>query len=175
MKLNNTIIFQGIMVLVWSIFMGVTAISIGVGAAFPPLNIIAKPFVCPNGQMIYNTDTFSTAPGTTYTEIGWYCVDSRSETKQTLDIFPMVLYSGFFYGLLVFAAALVIWYRGTLSKPAKSFPKPMPAYRAENYSYESERSGSSVERMNELKALRDSNSITEAEYQKKRAEILKDL
>ena len=31
--------------------MGVTAISIGVGALVPKLNLVAKPFVCPGGAI----------------------------------------------------------------------------------------------------------------------------
>lgn len=30
----------------WSIFMGVTVLSIGIGAAYPSVNLIARPFVC---------------------------------------------------------------------------------------------------------------------------------
>ena len=48
MKFNRSVLFW---VFMWSIFMGVTAISIGFGALFPSMNRIAKPFVCPRGEM----------------------------------------------------------------------------------------------------------------------------
>ena len=54
MKITTSTIGWGIAAFVWSIFMGVTALSIGVGAAFPPANLIAKPFVCLNGQMTFD-------------------------------------------------------------------------------------------------------------------------
>ncbi len=47
MKLKTSTL---IWVFIWSLFMGVTAISIGVGAAYPPLNYIAAPVVCPGGR-----------------------------------------------------------------------------------------------------------------------------
>ena len=37
------------------IFFGITLISIAGGAVYPPINIIAKPFVCPTAAMTYPT------------------------------------------------------------------------------------------------------------------------
>ncbi len=67
-----------IVLLVWSLFMGVTAISIGFGAAFPALNQIAGPFVCGNGQMRVDSTTYRPSPGTTVTTEDWMCVDNRT-------------------------------------------------------------------------------------------------
>ncbi len=68
--------------------MGVTAISIGFGVAFPPLNLIAKPFVCPAGKMALSEQTYNPYPGNTITTITWYCTDEASGTKTGLGIFP---------------------------------------------------------------------------------------
>ena len=54
----------------WSIFMGVTAISIGFGALYPPMNYVSKSFVCPNGQLDYVQTVSNPLPGTTYTQAG---------------------------------------------------------------------------------------------------------
>ena len=54
-----------IIVFIWSIFMGVTAISIGFGALYPPLNYIAKPIACPNGQLSFVQNVSNPIPGTT--------------------------------------------------------------------------------------------------------------
>src|SRR5258706_355639 len=54
MKIKTSTIIWLSLVFIWCIFMGVTAISIGLGALFTPMNLIAKPFVCPNGQMTYD-------------------------------------------------------------------------------------------------------------------------
>ena len=49
-------------------------------------------------------------PGTTITQIHWYCVDSKSGAKTTMAESAIHLYAGAFYGLLMFVAALIIWY-----------------------------------------------------------------
>ncbi len=51
-----------VVILIWFLFMGVTAISIGFGAAFPPLNLIAKPFVYPAGKMDLSEQTYILTP-----------------------------------------------------------------------------------------------------------------
>lgn len=92
---------------IWSLFMGITAIAIGFGAAFPPLNLIAGPFVCPSGQMQLTTQDYRPSPVETVTTLTWYCVDNGTGKKVELDIFPMVLYSGLIYGLLLFFAIFI--------------------------------------------------------------------
>lgn len=110
MKIKTNTITWLIVGFIWCIFMGVTAVSIGFGAMFPTLNLVAKPFICPTGQMNYQQVASNPLPGTTYTQVGWYCVDERSEQTTKLEIFPMSLYAGVIYGLLMFMAALIIWY-----------------------------------------------------------------
>ncbi len=111
MKITLRTVMWMILAFVWSIFMGVTAISIGIGAAFPPLNLVAKPFVCLDGQMNSETHVLSNPlPGTTYVQVTWYCVDKQTDTKTALEMFPMSLYSGAFYGFLLFVVVLIIWY-----------------------------------------------------------------
>ena len=51
MKFGKSTIGSLIGVFVWSIFMGVTAISIGLGTLLPQINYIAKPLACPTGQL----------------------------------------------------------------------------------------------------------------------------
>src|SRR2546425_9397403 len=100
MKFSAGTIAWHIAGVVWSIFMGIPFVSMGLGAAYPPLNLVAKPFVCPNGQMTFQKSTSNPLPGTTITRIGWYCLDSRSETATQLDIFPIALAAGPVYGLV---------------------------------------------------------------------------
>ncbi len=65
----------------WSLFMGVTTISIGIGAAFPPLNYIAAPFVCPGGTMSVDEQGYNPSPGTTVTTLTGYCTDGATGEK----------------------------------------------------------------------------------------------
>jgi hypothetical protein len=98
------------LVFIWFIFMGVTFVSFGLGALYPPINRIAQPFVCPNGLLSYIENTSNPMPGTTITQIGWYCVDSASGARTKMGLGPLHLYAGALYGLLMFVAASTIWY-----------------------------------------------------------------
>jgi uncharacterized membrane protein len=169
MKFNSETILWNVGVFIWSIFMGVTAVSIGLGAAFPPINLIAKPILCPRGQMTYEESTSNPMPGTSITQIGWYCVDGQSETATPLDIFSIALVAGPIYGLLIEAIVLIAqWFRGrnvTASQTVTAYTRQNRVSLAKD----------SVARMKELKELHAQGMISEAEYEQKRDEILKDL
>jgi hypothetical protein len=107
MKFNRVALFW---IFVWSIFMGVTAISIGFGALFPSMNRITKPLVCPRGEMELETQVYRPYPGSTITTLTWYCTDHETGERTELGLFPMSLYAGVFYGLLLFAAIILGWY-----------------------------------------------------------------
>jgi hypothetical protein len=92
---------------IWCIFMGVTVGSIGIGAAFPSANFIAGPFVCPGGQMQSSTQGYTVSPVETVTTVTMVCVDGKTGVKTELGLFPMVLYSGVIYGLLLFLIVLL--------------------------------------------------------------------
>lgn len=96
--------------LIWSLFMGITFVSMGLGALFPTLNKVAKPFVCPGGQMEINSQNYQVSPVEHVTTFTWYCVDEQSGTKTELNFFSINAYAGSFYGLLMFATGLTIWY-----------------------------------------------------------------
>ncbi len=99
-----------ILLLVWSLFMGVTAISIGVGAIFPALNGIAQPFVCSNGYMQVLTSTSHPQPGVTYTAEKYQCVDSRTGEARDVNQWSMFLINGLIYGTLLFAVIMLWWW-----------------------------------------------------------------
>jgi hypothetical protein len=109
MKINNRPIIW-LLVFFWFIFMGVTAVSYGFGALYPPLNKIAQPLVCPNGQMSVEENTSNPMPGTTITQIYWYCVDGKSDAQTKIVDTPIHLYAGAFYGLLLFVVTIILWY-----------------------------------------------------------------
>ena len=110
MKINSTTALWLSMGFFWCIFMGVTAISIGVGAMYPPLNYIAKPFVCPNGQLSFEQNVINPIPGTTQTTAVWICTDSKSGSQTSIDAIRMSVYAGPFYGLLLFVLICFFWY-----------------------------------------------------------------
>ncbi len=110
MKITGTTIMWIIGGFFWSIFMGVTGISIGFGALYPPLNYIAKPLACPNGQLSYVQNVSNPLPGTTYTTAGWTCTDSKTGSQTPIDAIRMSVYAGPFYGLLLFLVIFLVWY-----------------------------------------------------------------
>lgn len=84
-----------------SIFFGVVAISIGLGSAFPSINLIAKPFVCPNGQMTFDKNVSQPMPGETYATINWYCTDDSSGESVELAYSSIFSFAGIIYGIVL--------------------------------------------------------------------------
>src|SRR5512147_767468 len=123
MKLRGCGLFW---IFIWSIFMGITAISIGFGAMFPSMNRIAKPFICPRGEMELETQTYRPYPGSTITTLTWYCVDQETGERTELGIFPMSLYAGVIYGLLLFVAIVI---GASLYQKWNAYPKTPEAQK----------------------------------------------
>jgi hypothetical protein len=109
MKINSKML-TWLLVFIWFIFMGVTAVSYGFGALYPPLNQIAQSFVCPNGQMSVEQNTSNPVPGTTITQAHWYCSDGQPGASPKIVDTPVHLYAGAFYGVFMFIVAFILWY-----------------------------------------------------------------
>jgi hypothetical protein len=90
-----------ILALIFCLFMGVTAISFGGGALYPPINHVAQPFVCPAGKMAAQTTTRRGRNNKTYVETAWTCVEPSG--KQTpINALSVALYAGSIYGFALF-------------------------------------------------------------------------
>ena len=124
MKIKSGTIVWLIAGFIWSIFMGVTAVSIGLGSLYPALNkVAAGPFVCPGGQLQVNSQVDQVSPVETVTTLTWYCVDARSGAKTELNPFTSInLYAGVIYGLLIFLVVLIIWYFNRSSVVSRESP-----------------------------------------------------
>lgn len=119
MKNSTSTTIRFIVVFIWSWFMGITAVSIGFGTIFPIMNRVAKPFVCPGGQMELNSQNYQVSPVEHGTSLTWFCVDNYAETKTELNPFIINFYAGSFYGLLIGAAGLSGYYLYKRWDPAK--------------------------------------------------------
>lgn len=93
--------------LIFCIFMGVTGISLGFGTIYPPLNQVAKPFVCPDGEMSAQRSVTTVHAGKTVTEASWTCEDSSGK-KLPINKFMLTLYAGTIHGLLLFVFFWII-------------------------------------------------------------------
>lgn len=98
---NKSLITWLIICFVFSVFIGITGISIGLGSIYPNLNLIAKPFVCLSQEMSY-TQNVSEFGSETYWSATWFCGEAEIE-----NIF---LYAGSIYGLVLFVGLIVITY-----------------------------------------------------------------
>lgn len=194
MKLKKSVL---VWMLIWCLFMGVTAISIGFGALFPSMNLISKPFVCPRGEMSVEKQVYNPYPGTTITTLTWYCIDPQNGAKTEIGILPMSISAGLIYGFILFILVLIgMWIyakRFASNEPEAGYgainPSALRGREPEGFRDipgfghdplgESRKKGRTSEtalaRMKELKDLRAANMISESEYESKRAEILKDL
>jgi hypothetical protein len=110
MKLSTRTILWLIVGFIWCWFMGITAVSLGLGSLFPDINRVAQPFVCPGGQMEINSQNYQVSPVEDVTTLTWYCVDDHSGAKTELNPFIINIYAGSFYGLLIIVAALISLY-----------------------------------------------------------------
>jgi hypothetical protein len=110
MKIKTSTIIWLIVGFIWSWFMGITFVSIGLGSIFPGLNRIAQPFVCPGGQMELNSQNYQVSPVESGSTLTWYCVDAQAGTKTELNFFMINFYAGSFYGLLIIAGMVIARY-----------------------------------------------------------------
>jgi hypothetical protein len=165
-----------ILLLVWCLFMGVTAISIGFGAAFPPLNQIAGPFVCPNGQMRVDSQTYRPSPGTTVTTLDWQCVDRRTGEAQRINEMSMFLINGLIYGTLLFAIIMLWWWVATRRRArrvaARSAVDVSNSYTSVDLLPGAHATSLDTYELHELTRMYKEGQFSEKEYQRKRKEIL---
>ena len=101
--------------LVFCVFMGITAVSMGLGAVFPAINQIATPFVCPNGTLTAEARRYNPYPGKIVISAQWSCVDGRSRTP--LSLLSVASCAGSIYGLVLFLPVLFLMLRGKRSAP----------------------------------------------------------
>jgi hypothetical protein len=151
------------------LFFGITVISIGIGAVLTPLQSISAPFVC-GGPAELETQHYSYKPGQSGYTITWYCTDP--ETGEKVDrTFPLILASGVIYGVALGLVILAWGLTGgqTVLSSLGSGERSTPP-RARSIG-----SSDSAARLEKLRELRESGLITEAEYSKKKAEILEEL
>ncbi len=148
----------------WSLFMGVTAISIGVGALFPQLNYLAGPFACPGGTMSMDAQEYDPSPGTTVTTETWYCTNGATGAKNELSIWSISVPSGLIYGLLLF---LVILAGMQIAARRSARRSAAPESRA-RFARDSLTPSAQIE---ELEQLRRDNIIGEAEFLRRVQEI----
>ncbi len=141
--------------------MGVTAISIGVGALFPQLNYLAGPFACPGGTMSMDAQEYDPSPGTTVTTETWYCTNGATGAKNELSLWSISVPSGLIYGFLLFLVILL----GMQIVARRSAQKPVDRHAVgESRAGFVRDSLAPSAQIEELERLRSANIIGEEEF-----------
>jgi hypothetical protein len=147
-----------------SLFIGFVIFSVAAGAVFPSLHKLTAPLIC-RGDVQVESLKYSYKPG----QVGWenhiYCTANGVQKEITL---PAIGVTGLLASALIFVV-LVFQMRKSITLPG-NFGELATDLKPEN-----KKKGSALERMSELKKMRDENLITDAEYQMKKANIMKEL
>ena len=149
------ILFGTALFLGYAIF---TALSV---AFYPQITNITKPVLCDGNQTVNVTRT-NYRPGETYFNVTVAC-DGKNITPQAVMLTGLIASFVFFIILLIAARNYL------LADPAA--PAPLAAAGIPN----KEKGKTPLERMTELKAMRDQNLISQAEYERKKDDIMKEL
>lgn len=120
-KIKTSSLIIGIVIeLLFAIFIGFTT-GPSFGSHYPQLNLVAKPFVCPNGHMTYTNQNVQRYDET-YWAATWFCADKQSGIKTELDSNSVFRYASPLYISLwlaiFFILTYVYWYSST--GPAKN-------------------------------------------------------
>lgn len=153
-----------------SLFVGFVIISVAVGAVFPSLHKLAAPLIC-NGTVEVESIKYSYKPG----QVGWdnhiYC-NSKAGRKEIT--FPAIGVTGLIASAIMFVI-LGIWMRNSLFLPENFGVLANDLKPKKSSSGKNKKDGSALERLSELKKMYDEELITKDEYEKKKADIMKDL
>lgn len=145
-----------------SLFLGYAIFTAIVHAFLPAVNNISRPFLCA-GEYTIETVRSSYRPGETTWSHYIYC-DGRDITLQSVGLTGLIV-------SLVFFVILLFYFRNLLSA-SKDF-----GVLAADLKMSGKRSKgkSPLERMSGLKEMRNTNLISQVEYERKKEEIMKEL
>lgn len=148
-----------------SLFVGVIICSIGFGALVPAMHKLSAPLIC-RGEFEIVTTRYSVRPGETVWQHNIYCTDENGKREVT---FQSMAATGLLLSIPIFAFMFYSSRNGMFfSKNFGALVKP---------SARTSRTGeaSSLERLTELKKMRDADLISEAEYEGKKKEIMDEM
>lgn len=143
-----------------SLFLGYAIFTALATAIFPAVNNVSGKFLCAGEYEIVTTRS-SPRPGETYWSHTILC-NGKDITLPTVIVTGLLASFVFFVLLLIFTRNL--WFR------EKSAPAPFAKAGLPEKGKKS-----ALERMSELKEMRDKNLISQVEYERKKDEIMKEL
>lgn len=153
-----------------SLFLGFVVFAVGIGAIFPSMHKFSAPLIC-RGEVQVETTQYSYKPGQTGWEHHIYCNSDGARKEIT---FPAIGMTGLIVSLAIFII-IAFRMRKSLTLPANFGKLATDLQRDRKAASSGKPAGSALERLIQLKQMRDQNLITEAEYERKKAEIMKEL
>ncbi|HKJ39553.1 MAG TPA: SHOCT domain-containing protein [Anaerolineales bacterium] len=163
MKLNKVMfwITAGV-----SLFLGLTIGVALIGAVVTPVHKLTGALVC-GGTVEIKETTFTNGPKSSYSDIDVLCTTGGNTLDITNQSFVIL---GLISTLLFFAAA-VYFMRGLIFQSGTSNAQE----KLKSVDKEKKNDQSGLERMSELKKMRDDNLISQAEFERKKSEIMDEL
>ncbi len=155
-----------IVLAVVSLFFGFAIFAAAGGALFPSIHKVSAPLIC-SGTIEIETIRSSYRPGETSWSHFIYCVTGNDRKEITLQA---VLLTGVLASAVTFVLLLIFFGRSLFAARPANFGVLATDLKPEN-----KKKGPALDRLTELKQLRDGNLISQAEYERKREDILKEL
>lgn len=144
-----------------SLFISFVFFMAAIGAFLPSINQISRPLLC-DGEYNIETTRYSPRPGETVWSNNIYCDDK--------DItFPSVMLTGLIITLVIF---VILAFR---SRDHLLHSKDFGALVKDMQRTKKSGGKTALERMAELRELRDDNLISQVDYERKKDEIMKEL
>ena len=97
-----------IVLIAFSVFLGITAGAIGLGSIYPQINTIAQPVACP-GRTMSHSQQISEIGTATYYAAKWYCVDEQTGERSEVSGNTVALISGPVYGVVIFLILFAVF------------------------------------------------------------------
>ena len=157
--------------IIGSLFTGFIIISIGIGALIPSMHKLTAPLIC-RGEVDVDTTRYSIRPGETYWEHKIYCIKTGGGVDEIT--FPAIGMTGLVASAIIFAILAYRW-RETLVVDKKDFGTLATDLNFTKKYGKQKKQRSPLDRLSELKKMRDQNLISEAEYDRKKTEIMEEL
>jgi hypothetical protein len=164
--------------LIGSLFTGLM-FAVAIGSIFPVVNKIAVPIVCGNGTFEIQRDTYYYQGMDIVTTE--YC--TRNGVKQEVTLIT-TLVAGLIDSVAVFVVASLVSLVSAANNKARTplassdkmhVQNSIKPNRAIPQEPSGEQGGESVRRLRELKAMLDSQLITEQEFEQKKKDILEEI
>jgi len=151
-----------------SLLLGFTLGSALIGAVVKPVHKLTGVLLC-RGTVDISETSYNYGPRGTYSDLEITCL-ANDGTRREIT-FQSFLVLGVI-STLFFLALLVYFLRG-LILTASGLPAPDPKLKDAGRSTKDKPSG--LERLSELKKMRDENLISQVEYERKKGEIMDEL